>query len=813
MVADEDGDNLKRQVRDPKSLGARLGSPSAVRAGRKLARASSSRERAPKLQIRSETRKTKKAPASAPVEMRRAKKKPNKAPVRRRNVQPNPLIPYVKALAFYCRQLPRQFSERLDAIPAPPRIHFVAALFMIVAAGLLTRAAQLQLIDGDRYRLRAEGQGTTERTIAGRRGRILDRHGGELANTVESESVFAERDRVKDRGRAARRLAPILKLPASKIERRLRGHGFVYLIRRTSPAVAQAVREAKIPGVGLEFEPRRTYGNVKLASHILGFVDIDGVGRWGVERTMQGELQGQTTRIPSVMDALRRAVWSQGFDAQKAARGHDVVLTIDRQVQYVAEEVLERTVLEHKANSGVAIVLDTQTSEVLALASYPSFNPNNLSGTTSSDWRNRAVEMVFDPGSTSKIVTVAAALESGMFSPESRVHCEFGKWMIGGRTIRDANHSFGELRVSEVLWRSSNIGAGKLGRALGAKTLHTYLKKFGFGQRTGIELPVESPGILRSHRRWHDVDLVNIAFGQGISATPMQMIQAANVIAAKGILRPPTLVSEVRRSSGSAASVKEERKIISERTAEAVTDMMIQVTSQRGTAPKAAIPGFLVAGKTGTAQKYDSRLKAYSRKKYVASFVGFVPAWRPRVTVLVLIDEPKEEIYGGPVAGPAFRDIAVAALATKELYPSEPVDSRVDLPGVSTVRADPGAAERGDPDSALERAVAELSAEVAAGRFSAPDEGLELGLSAEARALLGEALPTKKHLRLRRGAELESTMPNLIGLELGEALERCAALTLDPEIQGAGRVFRQLPPPGAKLGPRARCTLELRRDG
>ncbi|MBX2811115.1 MAG: PASTA domain-containing protein [Myxococcales bacterium] len=795
-----------KSSRDPRSLVARLGSPSAIRAGRRHASARATERQ----QGRSIPTTIGALSSSAKAKKSRPKKKkaqkPNEDKARQGVLRGKRNWPLSWKVP-----IPR-FAERIDALPPSLKVRLISTTFIFLAVVIAGRAMQLQLIDGERYRLRAVGQGTTERTISGKRGRILDRHRVELANSVDSESVYAERDKLHNHKRTSKILSSILGISQARLAKRFKGRGFVYLARRVSPAVAQAVRDADLKGIGLGFEPRRTYGNIRLAAHILGFVDIDGVGRWGIERTMQRELEGRDTRVLSITDALRRAVWLEGFDT-KPVRGNDVVLTIDRQVQFVAEEVLERTVKAQKAQAGVAIVLDSPTGEVLALASYPSFNPNNLSGSNSNDWRNRGVEIIYDPGSTSKIVTLAAALELEHVSLGTLIDCEDGEWNIGNRRIRDANHSFGLLTAEEVFYRSSNIGAGKIGLLVGKKNLHLFLRKFGFGRRTGIELPAESAGILRPSSRWYDVDLVNISFGQGLSVTPLQVIQAANVIANDGLLVPPSIVLQISGRDSSSSKDFVSQRAISVRTARAVKHAMTKVTAPGGTALRASVPGFVVAGKTGTAQKFDPQIRAYSREKYVASFVGFVPAESPKVTVLVLIDEPKEAIYGGPVAGPAFREIAIAALASKELYAAEPVaEAWLDpISRHSTVRDDPKAEQRGNPELALERAVTELTAEVGVSRLTGFDPPLTRALSDEARALLGEALPRKGRPRQRRTAR-GKIMPDLRGFSLGQALDKCAALAMEPIISGTGKVYQQKPRPGVRVGAKDKCALELRHD-
>ena len=789
----------RRPPIDPDSLGVRLGSRSAVDSARR-------RPKSPR----------RKAPASAGTGARRPARKTGAAGARRgRSSAGGSRVSGALRRWFVGGILGR--VRALEALPPRVRIALVGVGLSLFAVALVARAAQLQLRDGQRFRDRALGQGRVERTIAGSRGRILDRHGVELASTLDAPVVFARREDVGDRAATVRVLSRLTGVSKARLGQRLRGErGFVYLDRRASPREAEAVRAAALPGVSVAHEPRRFYGNARLAAHVLGFVDIDGVGRSGIERALEARLRGGSTSVETVADALRRAVFPDGLDAA-SPRGRDVVLTLDRHVQFVAEEALEETVVEHRAKSGVAIVLDARTSEILALASHPTFNPNDLSGSTVSDRTNRALAAIYDPGSTAKIVTVAAALDAGVARPDTPVDCEDGAWRLGGRTIRDASHRFGVLSVSDVFKRSSNIGAGKLGLELGPRRLHDYLRRFGFGQKSGIELPGELPGLLRPADRWRPVDTANIAFGQGVSATPLQIAMAANVIAAGGWWRPPRIVRRLDpgpegRGEADVPSIgdpsPEPRAVVSPATAEALTWMMSQVTQEGGTAPRAAIPGFDVAGKTGTAQIYDPELRAYSRSRYVASFVGFVPAERPAVTVLVLIEEPRGTIYGGAVAGPAFRTIAEAALASKELYAAAPA-----VPA-STVRVDPEPEGRSeDPDAALARAVTETQAAEVLGEGARPHDPVEARLSAAARALLsGAPLPVKNGEPPRSTGEARR-MPDLRGRSIADALEICAGLGLDPDVQGRGRVVRQRPRAGARLGEETRCTLELGRDG
>lgn len=351
--------------------------------------------------------------------------------------------------------------------------------------------------------------------------------------------------------------------------------------------------------------------------------------------------------------------------------GDDVVLTIDRQIQHAAEVELERTVEFNEAAAGGGDRGSSRsTGDVLALASYPSFNPNDLGGAVPGADLNRTTSAVFEPGSTLKMVTISAGLEDKKIAPSDHID-ENGRWRVGGRTIGDT-HRYGSLAISEIMKVSSNICLGrKIGLMLGRERLHEWLTRFGFGAPTGVPLPGELPGLLRPAASWREITLANVAFGQGLSVTPLQIAQAATVLANGGVRVSPRLVLGTVDKAGATKPAGEPRteRVVSAETARLVRDMMIEVTHKGGTAEAAAIPGFVVAGKTGTSQKIDPVTKSYSRSLYVSSFVGFVPAEKPEVLVLVMIDEPKKAYYGGTVAAPAFKAIATAALSARSIFP------------------------------------------------------------------------------------------------------------------------------------------------
>ena len=680
------------------------------------------------------------------------------------------------------------------------RVGWIAVALALGASAVLARAAELQIHRYDDYRSAALQQASSVRTIRARRGAILDRHGDALAISVQVDSVFAEPRRIASPDRVARRLAPILGLDVADLRRRLKGdRAFTYLVRRVDPEIGARVRSLGIRGVSTHPEPRRFYPNRGLAAHALGFTNIDEDGRAGLERTFDDALHGGTVTVSALRDALGQRVMTDGFVPPSSLDGDGVRLTIDRQVQYVTESVLAETVREQRARAGVALVLEVGTGDVLSMASYPTFNPNNLTGSKPNDHLNRAVSAVYEPGSTMKMVTIAAALEEGIYSPASRLDCEGGRWRVGGRTIHDTHAEEGTLSIAEVLRVSSNVCTAKVGMELGKQRMNRWLRRFGFGEPTGIGLPGELDGLIRPVQTWRDIALANIAFGQGIAVTPLQLAQAASVIAHDGLMVRPRIVRSVLRQDGTEEQVDRDtpRRVLSNRTARQLRKMLADVVGPEGTASRAAIEGVTVAGKTGTAQKIDPVTRAYSHELYVSSFVGMVPAESPELVVLVLIDEPQEAIYGGIVAAPAFRRIAQAALTARGGFVGLEVEAPV--PEVPALAATTELSETADAQLREREELHSPRSELPA---------LEIALSSEARALLGsdEATP---------GAHERSpgTMPDLMGPELREVLKRCAAVRCQPRCGGTGRVVEQRPAPGARIEPESVWRVVARTSG
>lgn len=687
----------------------------------------------------------------------------------------------------------------------------IGVLLAMGAVLVLGRAYQLQIKNGDRYQGVAKRQSVAFRKFSAKRGVITDRHGNELAVTVDVDSIYAEPRVIKNPKRAARQLSRILDIDVKKLEARLDSRlYFRYLKRRVSFRVSAAVQALKIKGIGVRPEPRRFYSNRKLAAQVLGFINFEGKGVAGVERQFDSILRGRDYEVPTLRDALGNHVLSEGFVPHAALEGHDLRLTIDRHIQHTAQVELEKAVLENDGTSGVAIVMIPGSGDILALASYPDFNPNNLAGASPAAQLNRAISMVYEPGSTMKLVTIAAALEDQVVGPNDSLDCENGKWRVGRRTIRDGNHKYGVLALDEILKVSSNICSAKLGFKLGAQRLHHWITEFGMRHRTGIELPGELRGLMRPPEKWRDIALANISFGQGLAVTPLQVIQAASVIANGGILRRPRIVNSTleKGSAEKPNPIAPEKRVISTWVAERITNMMVGVTEEGGTAVSAAIKGFRVAGKTGTSQKIDPVTRAYSRSLYVASFVGFVPADDPAAIVLVLIDEPKKSIYGGVVAAPAFKQIAMATLSSLGVFPNDfeskqqfmaQMASVAPLPRVKNPKG--GSLKVPDATSLSESALSVLGINVNNSNVLSDSPPV---------AWNGEARLDPENDPLPEG---RARMPNFAGLSPREVINRSAEVSCDLVFLGTGRVIKQVPAPGSVIRHGVRCEVTLSPKG
>jgi len=548
--------------------------------------------------------------------------------------------------------------------PSRGRRYILLHLLLAGFGVILFRLVSLQVLQAAELTARADRQHQKSVTMEGARGTVTDRHGKVFAMNVEVPSIFGVPTSLDSPANAARSLSPVLHIRREEIEKKLRqDRHFVWLARKVEPEQGRRLEQLSIDGIGMVMEGRRFYPKGPLLAHVLGFVGMDGVGLEGLERRYESQLHGEKRLTILQRDALGRTVFPKDLREQVPATGQALTLTIDEVIQYIAEKELEEAVDHARAKSGTIIVMEPRTGAILAMAVSPRFDPNAVASLTADRWRNRALTDTYEPGSTMKVVVAAAALEERVMMPGSMLFGENGRMTIANTTIHD-HEKLGWMTFAQMIQKSSNIGAAKTGMLVGDQRLYRYLQAFGFGQRTDIDLPGEVSGLLKAPREWGRRSLASISMGQEVGVTPLQMITAVSAIANDGVLMKPYVVAEVRDQKGQ--RMKEilpqvKRRVVSPATAHTLTTIMEGVVSS-GTGTKAAIPGFRVAGKTGTAQKVDPRTGTYSSALSIGSFVGFVPADAPRLTIIVVIDEPQGEAWGGVVAAPVFRRVGEQVL-------------------------------------------------------------------------------------------------------------------------------------------------------
>ena len=556
------------------------------------------------------------------------------------------------------------------------RLACVGIFFAGLWFALWARAWHIQVVQGEWLAENAMRQQKATELRVGRRGDILDRNGQVLARSVEVRSAFARPMEVNDPAKAAKTLAAVLgsgeaewrKILASKRK-------FVWLARKITDVQSETLREAiasgMLGGVYLTREYSRVYPFKQLAGQLLGFVGVDDKGLEGLEKTFDEYMTGTSNRAQVQRDASGRKLYLDGVP-EHDIEGGNLHLTLDANIQYFAEEALAKAIARYDAKWGGCLVVDVPTGEILAWAEAPFFNPNVWQEYRSSAWRNRLAQDAMEQGSTIKPFVVAAALAEGRAKPDSLYYCEKGKWKFKNVTIRDTTPQEW-LTVNKIIRFSSNIGAGKIGLDLGAPKLHEYLTKLGFGARTGLPVPGESRGILREPALWSDVDVASASFGQGFAATGLQMAQAYLALASGGVLRPLKIVrdSQMRKDTPweddeDEAGRNQEQRVFSKELAHQIALMMSEVVTE-GSGKRARIPGLSVSGKTGTAQKAEGTGYGSGR---VASFAGFISTEDPRYLILVMIDEPTKDVYGGAVAAPVFRYVGSRIMAYVNELPS-----------------------------------------------------------------------------------------------------------------------------------------------
>ena len=577
------------------------------------------------------------------------------------------------------RQLRRQVKSRILGI---------TGFLVLVAAAIIGRLFSLQVTGHQRLSARAAEQLTEEIQFLPKRGIIADRAGRRLAVDVEVDSVYGVPSQVADKRAVARRLAAATGKDAARYTRELaKKRPFVWLERRVSPAVSSGIAAMGWKGVGFIKENRRFYPQREFGAQVLGVAGMDNQGLSGLELGYDRDLWREAVVVMAEQDAFGNDIMVSGPPLEALREGDELRLTLDEVIQFIAQEELGRGVESAGAAGGSIVVLDPRSGEVLAMANVPFFNPNEPAACTQAALRNRSIADALEPGSIMKTFLLAAALEERAVTRETIFNCENGAMPFQGGVLHDV-HPYGVLDVNDIIGKSSNIGSTKIALRVGAEKYHRYLKAFGFGDKTGIDLPGEAVGLLRPVARWSGRSIASVAIGQEISVTPLQMATAFAAAVNGGVLWRPRVARELVSPEGAVLKSFEPQKVrqvISAETSRQVVETLVHVVEE-GTGKAAAVEGYAVGGKTGTAQKYDPQLKTYSSHKYLASFVGVAPARDPRLVVLVMIDEPKGAIYGGSVAGPVFQKVVQRTLR----YLNVPSEAREQ---VLLVQAFPGAGE------------------------------------------------------------------------------------------------------------------------
>lgn len=614
---------------------------------------------------------------------------------------------------------------------------FLAAWAVVVVA----RLVQIQLVRHNDYTQRAQRQQERTLSLNPLRGSILDSRGRVLAESVSAETIYADPQAVSDVKKTAKALASIGVDDEDDIREKLSARGsFVYIARQVPMDDAAKIKRLKLPGIYFLDDHRRSYPRGTLASNVIGYVGLDGEGLAGVEHSLDEHVHGKAGKVTLLQDARRGMYLVGGEGANRPIDGNDVVLTIDSVVQFIAERALAKAVDKYHAAAGVAIVMDPSDGSLLAMASAPTFDPNHYRDYPPAAWRNRTVQDMYEPGSTFKIVTASAGLEEGVITPSQIVDCGNGAIQIANVTIHEhgGNH-YGMITFEDVMVHSSNVGAVKVGLNLGPDRFYRYIRKFGFGERTGIPLPGEAGGLVRRTDKWSMVSNASMSIGQEIGVTPLQLIRAVNAVANGGVRVEPRIVDRVVDATGRTIYRPPQpapERIVSEKTA-AVLNEILKAVVARGTGQPAALAEHIVAGKTGTAQKAGRG--GYS-DKVLASFVGYVPADRPRLVIYVAVDEPKGAQYGGTVAAPVFKEIAEASLRYLGVPPSIP--------------------------------------------------GRSLGVGAPMLATFSQKPAPRPH---------SAAVPDLRGLDARAAVASAVAAGLEVRVVGSGVVTNQNPQPGGAL--------------
>jgi cell division protein FtsI (penicillin-binding protein 3) len=669
------------------------------------------------------------------------------------------------------------------------RLLILAGVAFLWMAAVFGRLTYLQLFRHSDYTAQAMRQQRRTIDIFPKRGAIYDRNMRPLAMSVPVQSAFAVPSEVKDKDMAARLLAGVLQMPQDAIREKLEAEGsFVWVKRKLSQEEEVAVRGLNLRGIYFFEENKRYYPERDMAAHVLGFVDVDEHGLGGLEYEYDGLIRGHEQKIVVMKDAKQR--WFDGGQAQQD-HGASIVLTLDERLQYIAETELQAVIEKFHAPAGSVIIQDPNTGAILALANWPKYNPNSTPVVDKESRMDRAVSAIYEPGSTFKLVTLAAALDQGLIRPDEVFNCQNGSIVLAGHRIHD-HKRYGDLTVADILANSSDVGAIEIALKLGAPKFDDYIHAFGFGLPTGVDLPGESRGLVLRLEHWGSFGIGSISMGQQIGVTPLQMINAVSAIANGGLLFKPHVVEEMRQGNRELAldgpsAPAEPKRIIRPETA-AVLRQMMEGVILHGTGKAARLDGWTAAGKTGTAQKIDPNTKRYSPTKVIASFVGFAPINNPAVTILVSIDSPEGWPHeGGTVAAPAFKRIAEQALSYLDVPRDVPLSPKL-------VQAAYQADHRVEAVQSFDDTPPDLSGELlAAPGGEKPDAG-------------ASQVP-RVTVAVDEGGDI--VVPDFKGKTMREVTDMCFRLGLDPVLIGSSLAIQQLPAAGSKVRRGVKVTVQF----
>ena len=707
------------------------------------------------------------------------------------------------------------------ASTATRRLYIFAGILIVWLLAIAFRLVFLQVMHYGDYVRRAERQQQRSIEVAAKRGVIYDRNGHELAMSVQVDSIFAVPSEIPDQQSTASILARVLKMDREGILAKLRSsRAFAWIARKVDAEAGERVRSLNLKGIYFQKEAKRFYPKRELAAQVLGYVGLDDEGLGGLEREYEQRLRGRPGKMLISMDAKRR--WFGRVERQPDS-GQNLVLTIDEKIQYIAEREIERAMQETHAEAATIIVQNPHTGEVLALANRPTFNPNLFTKVPAQALKNRAVSDIYEPGSTFKIVTVAAALEEKVTRPDEMIDCQEGAIVLNGLRIRD-HERFGMLSVSDIIAHSSDVGAIKLGLRLGDERFDHYIRGFGFGSQTGIELPGETRGIHKPVSRWSKVSIGAISMGQEIGISAVQLASMISTIANDGVFVPSRVVAGTTTPNAPlqnvAYHVPQQRRVISPLTAVEMKKMLESVVLH-GTGRKALLDGYTSAGKTGTAQKVDPATGAYSKSKYVGSFAGFAPVNQPALTVVVIIDSAQGLHQGGQIAAPVWTRVMQQSLAYLNVaHDAEFKDSPQRRRLMAKVKEEELA--ESSPDrlgTGVELAEDTLQGPVAPapGTAKAPFSNVAMKtaspvpvapqppLTAPARA----PIPTSGTVVVDTDAGV--IVPSLLGKGVRSALEIAQEAGIEIDVVGNGVAREQMPPPGSRIAPGAHVAVRFSR--